>query len=76
MELTVSRINMKCSFCHVNEATKRLRINDENPKEYHEVCDDCYNETIKLRMMQLKEIMKKRSAMGKKVWETRKQTKT
>jgi len=67
---------MKCNFCHINEATKILHINSNNPKESCEVCSECYNETMKLRMKQLKETMKKRSVMGKKVWETRKQTKS
>ena len=67
---------MKCNFCHTNEATKILHINANNPKDDCEVCGDCYNETMKLRMIQLKETMKKRSSMGKKVWATRKQSKT
>jgi protein-arginine kinase activator protein McsA len=75
MELKVSGLIMKCRFCHTNEATRKLYIDADNPKDACDVCSDCYNETMRLRMMQLKEIMKKRSAMGKKVWETRKQTK-
>jgi protein-arginine kinase activator protein McsA len=67
---------MKCNFCHIKEATKILHINAENPKEACEVCSDCYHETMKLRVAQLKETMKKRSAMGKKVWAIRKQSKT
>jgi len=71
MELTVSRLNMKCSFCHATEATRIIYIDIKHQKEACNVCDECYNETMKQRAKQLKDAMNKRSMAARKAWKTR-----